>query len=332
MRRLQAESAARHGVLVESLSGIETVRATGAEARMQNAWERSVAATARSGEEVHFWSSLALTSASTAQQLNYLLMVIVGVFLILDGKITVGVLVASHHAVGPRARPNRRYRDRHHARSADLHHAQGDQPDYATRARAPAGTHLCRAPHRKGSVAFDNVTFRYPELQRKRAGQGLVQDRRRRADRDHRPRRLRQDHRRPLAGRLLRAARTARSSSTTSMRASTTRPICAPASASCCRIPTSSSARSATTSRSESRTRPTRKSSPPRGLPASKTSSPATRSATTCRSRKAGAACRADRSRRSALPAPSSASRKCCSSTSRPRTSTCAARPNSLSD
>src|SRR4029079_10064583 len=38
---------------------------------------------------------LALTSASTAQQLNYLLMVIVGVFLILDGKITVGVLVAS---------------------------------------------------------------------------------------------------------------------------------------------------------------------------------------------------------------------------------------------
>ena len=71
------------------------MRATAAEARMQNAWERSVAATARSGEDVHRWSSLALTSASTAQQLNYLLMVIVGVFLILDGKITVGVLVAS---------------------------------------------------------------------------------------------------------------------------------------------------------------------------------------------------------------------------------------------
>ena len=35
MKQLQAESAARHGVLVESLSGIETVRANGAEARMQ---------------------------------------------------------------------------------------------------------------------------------------------------------------------------------------------------------------------------------------------------------------------------------------------------------
>ena len=60
MRRLQAESAARHGVLVESLSGIETVRASGGEARMQRAWEKSVAATARSSEDVHFWSSLAL--------------------------------------------------------------------------------------------------------------------------------------------------------------------------------------------------------------------------------------------------------------------------------
>src|SRR5262249_42088359 len=40
MRKLQAESAARHGVLVESLSGVETVRAIGAEGRMQTLWER----------------------------------------------------------------------------------------------------------------------------------------------------------------------------------------------------------------------------------------------------------------------------------------------------
>ena len=63
MKKLQAESAARHGVLVESLSGIETVRANGAESRMQTLWERSVAATARTGEDVHFWGSLALSLA-----------------------------------------------------------------------------------------------------------------------------------------------------------------------------------------------------------------------------------------------------------------------------
>src|SRR6516225_11904045 len=68
MRRLQAESAARHGVLVEALSGMETVRAIGAEPRMQTAWERSIAATARSSEDVHFWASMALTASGTAQQ------------------------------------------------------------------------------------------------------------------------------------------------------------------------------------------------------------------------------------------------------------------------
>ena len=127
MRKLQAESAARHGVLVESLSGIETVRATAAEARMQTAWERSVAATARSGEDVHFWSSLALTSASTAQQLNYLLMVIVGVFLILDGKISVGVLVASTMLSGRVLSPIAGIATVITRACADLHHAQGHQ-------------------------------------------------------------------------------------------------------------------------------------------------------------------------------------------------------------
>ena len=102
MKRLQSESAARHGVLIESLTGIETVRAAGAEARMQTAWERSVAAAARTGEDVHFWSSLAMNSANTAQQLTTLLMVIVGVFLIIDGKLSVGALVAATMLAGPR--------------------------------------------------------------------------------------------------------------------------------------------------------------------------------------------------------------------------------------
>lgn len=100
IRRLQAESAARHGILVESLSSIETVRAAAGEARMQSGWERSVAATARSSEDVQFWSSLALTSATVAQQICSLLLIVVGVFLILDGKLSVGALVAANMLSG----------------------------------------------------------------------------------------------------------------------------------------------------------------------------------------------------------------------------------------
>ncbi|RZA08618.1 MAG: type I secretion system permease/ATPase, partial [Proteobacteria bacterium] len=100
MRRLQGESSARHGVLVESLNSLETIRATASESRMQSRWERSVAATARSSEDVQFWASLALTASNTAQQIANLLLVVIGVFLILDGKLSVGALVAASMLAG----------------------------------------------------------------------------------------------------------------------------------------------------------------------------------------------------------------------------------------
>jgi ATP-binding cassette subfamily C protein LapB len=162
MRRLQAESAARHGVLVESLSGLEAVRATGAEARMQNAWERSVAATARSGEDVHFWASVALTSANTAQQLNYLLMVIIGVFLILDGKITVGVLVASTMLSGRVLSPIAGIATViTRAAQTFITLKAINRVMQLERERPRERTYVTRRIE-TGSVAFENVTFRYP--------------------------------------------------------------------------------------------------------------------------------------------------------------------------
>jgi ATP-binding cassette subfamily C protein LapB len=165
MRRLQAESAARHGVLVESLSGIETVRATGAEARMQRAWERSVAATARSSEDVHFWSSLAMTSVGTAQQVTTLLMMVIGVFLILDGKLSVGALVAASMLAGRVLAPI--------AGIASVI-TRATQTFVAMRAinrimslereRSPSRTYVSRRIE-EGRIAFENVSFRYPNQQ-----------------------------------------------------------------------------------------------------------------------------------------------------------------------
>jgi ATP-binding cassette subfamily C protein LapB len=165
MRRLQAESAARHGVLVESLSGIETVRATGAEARMQRAWEQSVAATARSSEDVHFWSSLAMTSVGTAQQVTTLLMMVIGVFLILDGKLSVGALVAASMLAGRVLAP---------IAGIAAVITRATQTFVAMRAinrimslereRSPSRTYVSRRIE-EGRIAFENVSFTYPNSQ-----------------------------------------------------------------------------------------------------------------------------------------------------------------------
>jgi ATP-binding cassette subfamily C protein LapB len=162
MKRLQAESAARHGVLVETLSGLETVRATGAEARMQTAWERSVAATARSGEDVHFWSSLSLTSANVAQQVTSLALLVIGVFLILDGKLTVGALVAANMLAGRVLAPIAGIASVITRGTQTLTSLKSiDRIMSLERERSPQRAYVSRKIE-EGRIAFENVTFAYP--------------------------------------------------------------------------------------------------------------------------------------------------------------------------
>ena len=165
MKRLQSESAARHGVLVESLTSIETVSASGAEARMQTTWERSVAAAARTGEDVHFWSSLALNSANTAQQLTTLSMVVVGVFLIVDGKLSVGALVAATMLAGRVLAPLAGIAAIMTRASQSITALSAINSVMSLeRERPPERTFVARTID-KGSFSFESVTFKYPNAQ-----------------------------------------------------------------------------------------------------------------------------------------------------------------------
>jgi ATP-binding cassette, subfamily C, bacterial LapB len=162
MRKLQAESAARHGVLIEALSSMETVRAIGAEARMQTAWERSVAATARSGEDVHFWASLALAVSSSAQQITNMLMLVVGVFLILDGKLSVGTLVASTMLAGRVLAPISSIASVITRATQTLISLKAIDRVMAFERERPVDRSYVARRITEGRVAFENVSFRYP--------------------------------------------------------------------------------------------------------------------------------------------------------------------------
>ncbi|QUS39182.1 type I secretion system permease/ATPase [Tardiphaga alba] len=167
MKRLQAESAARHGVLIESLSGIEAVRATGAESRMQTAWERSVAATARSGEAVHFWSSLALTISSSAQQITSMLLVVIGVFLILDGKITMGALIAANMLAGRVLAPISSLASVITRATQTISSLRSiDRLMDLERERPPGRAYVARKIE-QGTITFNNVSFSYPNSKEK---------------------------------------------------------------------------------------------------------------------------------------------------------------------
>ena len=100
VRNTQVATTNRHSVLVESLVGIETIKAVSAEGTMQNRWENAVASAVRASSSTHFWSSLAIYFTMYAQQIVSVVMVTWGVFLIAEGQITVGALIASNILAG----------------------------------------------------------------------------------------------------------------------------------------------------------------------------------------------------------------------------------------
>ncbi|MGH6947705.1 MAG: type I secretion system permease/ATPase [Kiloniellales bacterium] len=89
------EASQKHALLVEAIDGLETIKATAAEGRVQRAWERFVGLTAESSGRARFISGLATTFAQTAIQLSTVAVVVFGVFKIIEGELTMGALVAA---------------------------------------------------------------------------------------------------------------------------------------------------------------------------------------------------------------------------------------------
>ncbi|MGB7288017.1 MAG: type I secretion system permease/ATPase [Salaquimonas sp.] len=96
----QAAGTNRHSVLVDAMVGIETVKAISAESVLQKRWEKAVANSASSGVALRMWSSMAVYFTMLAQQFVSVIVITWGVFLVIDGAITVGALIASNILVG----------------------------------------------------------------------------------------------------------------------------------------------------------------------------------------------------------------------------------------
>ena len=88
------ESAIRNAVLVESIEGVEDIKALQAEPYFQRQWETTHAVGASIGMKQRIWGARLSGWASTVQQITYAGMLVFGCFLVIDGSITTGTLVA----------------------------------------------------------------------------------------------------------------------------------------------------------------------------------------------------------------------------------------------
>jgi ATP-binding cassette, subfamily C, bacterial LapB len=89
------EGSLKHGLVVESIDGAETLKALRAEGFMQAKFEMSSALTARTAMKSRLLTNVVLNWAAIVQSLTTVAMVVWGVYLIGEGKLTMGALVAS---------------------------------------------------------------------------------------------------------------------------------------------------------------------------------------------------------------------------------------------
>lgn len=154
--------AQRNAVLVESLQGLETLKTTGAEGRMQAVWEKTTLLLSRTSVKMRMLSGSVLSGTAWIQQVVAVVIIIVGVYEIINGNLTQGGLIASYmlsaRVMGPISQSAALLMQYHHAATAlaNLEQIMAKPVD------RPAGAHWISRPRLAGGVEFKQVSFKYP--------------------------------------------------------------------------------------------------------------------------------------------------------------------------
>ena len=163
VRRNLREAEHKHGVLVETISGLETIKSIGAEGRMRRLWEDVVGLTASSSQKSRALSLSAVNFAALVQQLTSVDVVVYGVHLVAAGEMTVGALIAcvilGSRAIAPLGQVAQLL-TRFHQSMVSLKAL--DRLMNSPVERPPSKSFLHR-PTLKGAIAFNDVGFTYPE-------------------------------------------------------------------------------------------------------------------------------------------------------------------------
>ncbi|MDX5592882.1 type I secretion system permease/ATPase [Pseudovibrio sp. SPO723] len=156
------ESALRHSVLVESVANMDTVRALNAEGVMQTKWERSVASSAAAMLQGRFWSTLAQSLTGLVQAMVSVVIVIWGVYLVNEGLINMGGIIAAMMLSGRVLAPLSSVANTLTRLRQTIHAYKILEDLMAMPAERRPGRTYVNSKIATGAVKFEKVTFRYP--------------------------------------------------------------------------------------------------------------------------------------------------------------------------
>ena len=152
----------KQGVLVETLNGLETIKATGSAGLMRKRFEEASNSQSDLGFKSRMISQFAINSAASVQQFAQIAIIFYGVFLIQDGIVTMGALIAVVILCGRTLAPLGQLANAL-TRVNSARTAYKSINDLMSKRKDGANIEnpLSR-PELKGEVEFKNVSFTYP--------------------------------------------------------------------------------------------------------------------------------------------------------------------------
>lgn len=155
-------SAQKNAILVEGLAGIETIKMLGAESQIQRAWEDAVGYIATWSARSRFLSSSVSEFSYFMQNLVVVCLVIAGVYMISEGNLTQGGLVAlvilSRQVIAPVAQVSNMATRYHRAKEA----LKTLNEIMSLPVERPTGKTFLHRTRFEGKIGLNNVSFAYP--------------------------------------------------------------------------------------------------------------------------------------------------------------------------
>jgi len=156
-------SSQKNALLVESLTNLDSIKSTGAESQIQKRWEENVGKIAQLSLKSRLVSTMAVNFTAFLQQMASVAVVILGVYKISDGELTMGALIActllTGRALAPVSQVASLLTRYHQARtSLDTLNKMMALP-----VEREPGKKFLHRPTFAGDIEFKNVNFSYPD-------------------------------------------------------------------------------------------------------------------------------------------------------------------------
>ena len=154
--------AMRNSTLIESLVGLDTIKAMGAESRMQRKWEEATSFLAHVGVQLRLLSNSTINVTLWSQQMVSVFVIVTGVYLITAGELSMGGLIActmlSGRIMAPFGQLAGLITQYHNAEIA----LKSLDEVMAQPLERPEGAQFLSREMFRGEIEFKNVSFAYP--------------------------------------------------------------------------------------------------------------------------------------------------------------------------